>query len=165
MPIVLARIDDRLIHGQVVVGWIPHARVEEAVVVSNAVAADQTQAILMALAMPEGVALKCLGIKAAASYLAGEEAKARRLLVLAPGPFEILGMQDCGIKFERVNIGGLHYTAGRVQLGKAIFLSELDKEALREIGRRGTLLEGRAIPSDRELDILKLIGESEVAPR
>lgn len=156
MPISLVRIDDRLVHGQVVVGWIPYLRAEEVVVVSEAAATDPTQVALMQLALPDAVELKVMGFKDAASYFSVPHDK--RILILAPGPFEILGMLDCGARFDRLNVGGLHYTAGRVQLGKAIFLSELDKEALREIGRRGLRLEGRAIPSDKEIDILKMIG-------
>lgn len=159
MPISLVRIDDRLVHGQVVVGWLPFLGVDEIVVVSEAAAKDDTQQTLMQLALPESVTLRCLGIKEAVAYLGSQEAAGKRMLVLAPGPFEVLGMLDRGVKISQVNVGGLHYTAGRVQLGKAIFLSELDKEALREIGRRGVRLEGRAIPSDAELDILKMIGE------
>jgi len=159
MPITLVRIDDRLVHGQVVVGWIPFLGVTEVLVVSEGVAADLTQITLMQLALPDGVGLKCLSIKGAVEYLSSAEAQAKKLLLLAPGPFEVLGLLDKGAKFDHLNVGGLHYTAGRVQLGKAIFLSELDKEALREIGRRGVRLEGRAIPSDREIDILKMIGE------
>lgn len=156
MPISLVRIDDRLVHGQVVVGWIPYLRAEEVVVVSEAAAGDPTQIALMQLALPDAVELKVMGFKEAARYLSVPHEK--RILILAPGPFEVLGMLDSGARFDQLNVGGLHYTAGRVQLGKAIFLSELDKEALREIGRRGLRLEGRAIPSDKEIDILKMIG-------
>lgn len=159
MPVSLVRIDDRLVHGQVVVGWIPHLNVTEILVVSEAAAKDPMQRALMELALPEDVGLKVMDFKEATAYLATEEAAARRILVLTPGPFEILGMLDKGVRLDKVNVGGLHYTAGRVQLGKAIFLSELDKEALREIGRRGVRLEGRATPTDSEIDIIKMIGE------
>lgn len=158
MSVTLVRIDDRLVHGQVVVGWIPHLGATEILVVSDAAALDPVQKVLMQMALPEPVGLKVMGFKDAADYLKSEDAAAKKLLVLTPGPFEILGMLDKGARFERVNVGGLHYAAGRVQLGKAIFLSELDKEALREIGRRGVRLEGRATPSDPELDILGMIG-------
>jgi mannose PTS system EIIA component len=159
VAVALVRIDDRLVHGQVVVGWIPHLNADEILVVSEAASKDETQVTLMQLALPEQVSLKVKGFRDAADYLQTDEARIRNILVLTPGPFEVLGLLDKGARFDHVNVGGLHYTAGRVQLGKAIFLSELDKEALREIGRRGVRLEGRAIPSDAELDILKMIGE------
>src|SRR4029077_5299551 len=118
-----------------------------------------TQMTLMQLALPDGVGLCCLSTNDAVAYLAQPVTQSKRLLVLTPGPFEVLGLLDKGASFSHVNVGGLHYTAGRVQLGKAIFLSELDKEALREIGRRGVCLARRAIRGAEELDIFKMIGE------
>ena len=57
----------------------------------------------------------------------------------------------------RVNVGGLHYSAGRVQLGKAIFLSDEDVAALRRLCQLGVALEGRALPGEKEVDLLGLI--------
>jgi len=70
---------------------------------------------------------------------------------------EVLRLLDAGAKFSTVNVGGLHYTAGKVQLGKAIFLSEEDRGALLEIIRRGVRLEGRALPSDKETDLMEML--------
>lgn len=157
MQAVLARIDDRLVHGQVVMGWIPHVKAEVVMVASDAAAKDDTLKALMHLAMPEDVELLVLSVAQAAARLA-ERGDARRALVLAPGPAEALGLLEAGAPLSEINVGGLHYTAGRVQLGKAIFLSEEDKEALRRIAERGVRLEGRALPGDDRLDIIDLIG-------
>jgi PTS system mannose-specific IIB component len=134
MELALLRIDDRLVHGQVVIGWIPHLKAQAVVVASDAAAADATQTMLMEMAMPEGVAL-------------------------APGPLEALRLLELGVKSPAVNVGGLHYTAGRVQLGKAIFLDDQDREALRAIARRGVALEGRALPGDSAMDVSAMLGE------
>jgi len=157
MKISLVRVDDRLIHGQVVIGWIPHLQVEAVIVASDAAAADETQTMLMDMAMPEGIKLMVLSVAAAAQRLQ-DGGDSRRVLVLVPGPREALRLLESGVRFDSVNVGGLHYTAGRVQLGKAIFLNPEDKEALRTISRRGVTLEGRALPSDASLDILELLG-------
>ncbi len=163
MKIVLVRIDDRLIHGQVVIGWIPHAKAEVVLVASDAAAADETQALLMRMAVPESIELRVETVEGAARTLAESGADPRRVLVLAPGPAEVLRLLERGAVFTDVNVGGLHHTAGRVQLGKAIFLSEDDKDALRRIARRGVALEGRALPGDRPDDILELLGGAAAA--
>ena len=157
MPIVLVRVDDRLIHGQVVMGWVPNLQAREVVVVSEAAAADETQKALMQMAMPEGVQLRVLGVAEAVRQLREPE-EARRILVLVPSPQEALKLLEGGLDFTRLNVGGLHYTAGRVQLGKAIFLNPQDQEALRELARRGVVLEGRALPGDAPIDIQVLLG-------
>ncbi len=158
MPLCLVRIDDRLVHGQVVAGWIPNLRAEFVLVASDAAAADEIQGTLMRLALPDAVGLEVLPVAKAAAHPAMKPDFPKRVLVLVPGPQEALELLEHGAKFDRVNVGGLHYTAGRVQLGKAIFLSEGDKCSLREISGRGVKLEGRALPGDRELDILDMIG-------
>ena len=157
MSIALVRIDDRLIHGQVVIGWIPHLKAQAVVVACDAAAADATQTMLMEMAMPEDVALLVLPVEQAARRLA-DGGDARRALALAPGPQEALRLLELGVKCAAVNVGGLHYTAGRVQLGKAIFLGDADRKALRAISRRGVALEGRALPGDAALDIVALLG-------
>lgn len=164
MTVALVRIDDRLIHGQVVEGWIPYLGAEEVLVVSNAAVADDTQAALMRLALPESVGLEVLSVEQAARHSGLAVGYPRRVLVLSPGPGEVLGLLERGVSIARVNVGGLHYTAGRVHLGKAVFLSEEDRRALREISRRGAKLEGRALPSDREMDLLEMIGGPESQP-
>lgn len=158
MPIILTRIDDRLVHGQVVEGWVPHTKAEEVVVVSEEAAGDPTQVTLMRIALPDGVGLSVLGLAQAGPRLAAAGADPRRLLVLAPGPAEILGLLEAGVPLKQVNVGGLHYTAGRIQLGRAIFLGAEDRRALKRIGELGVELEGRAVPSDRPVDILALLG-------
>ena len=69
MDIALVRIDDRLIHGQVVIGWIPHLQAQVVVVACDAAAADATQIMLMEMAMPEEVALLVLPVTEAARRL------------------------------------------------------------------------------------------------
>ncbi|MBI4376632.1 MAG: PTS sugar transporter subunit IIB [Elusimicrobia bacterium] len=152
------RIDDRLVHGQVVEGWIPFLRANAVMIVSDEAAADETQQALMRMALPESVELEILPVGRAARHAAWSPSDPRRLLVLAPGPKEVLSLLEHGARFSRVNVGGLHYTAGRVQLGRAIFLGEQDMDALRKISERGVRLEGRALPAEKELDILQMIG-------
>jgi mannose/fructose/N-acetylgalactosamine-specific phosphotransferase system component IIB len=153
MAIVLFRIDDRLVHGQVVEGWVPHLKADLVAVVSDAAAEDAVQSALMKMALPTGVGLLTLKTADAPAALGSAQAAARRILVLVPGPAEALALIEHGVAVDRVNVGGLHFTAGKVQLGRAIFLDEKDKAALKAIAARGVRLEGRPLPSDPEEDL------------
>lgn len=152
--LTLVRIDDRLIHGQVVEGWLPTLKVARVCVISDAAAADPIQRSLMELSLPESVALDIMTVAAAASRLKGYAGAADRVLVLAPGPQEILALHEAGVPFDSVNVGGLHYAAGTVQLGKALFLNETDMRALDSLAARGVRVEGRAVPSEKSLDVV-----------
>lgn len=157
MPIILLRVDDRLVHGQVVEGWLPQLGVDLVVVVCDAAAQDEVQAALMKMAMPAGVGIVVSSVDDAPRMLASPQASARAMLVLVPSPAEALALLKNGVRVDRVNVGGLHYTVGKVQLGRALFLDEKDKGALKEISARGVRLEGRALPSDPEEDLTPIL--------
>lgn len=157
MGIALLRIDDRLIHGQVVEGWLPQLKADLVAVVSDAAAADPVQTALMRMALPAAVGLLVLKTADAPAALAAPQAAARRILVLVPGPAEALSLLEGGVAVDRVNVGGLHFTVGKIQLGRALFLSETDKAALRAIIARGVKLEGRPLPTDAEENLSSML--------
>ncbi|HAH06025.1 MAG TPA: hypothetical protein DCM05_05760 [Elusimicrobia bacterium] len=159
MPLALVRIDDRLIHGQVVEGWLPVLQCRRVIVVSAAAAADEMQRQLMRLALPEEVALEVLPPEEAQAAVRAAASSPEAALVLAPGPAEVLALLEGGAEFRSVNVGGMHHEAGRMRIGRAIFLSEDDKQALRAIAARGVKLEGRAVPSERSEDVTPLLEE------
>ncbi len=158
MPIELLRIDDRLVHGQVVEGWLPFLGVDLVAVVSDGAAEDPVQTALMRMALPESVGLLSLTVADAPAALSAPQAAARKVMVLAPGPSEALALLENGVVVDRVNVGGLHFTVGKVQLGRALFLDEKDKKALLAIVARGVRLEGRPLPSDPEEDLGAMLG-------
>ncbi|MBI2385467.1 MAG: PTS sugar transporter subunit IIB [Elusimicrobia bacterium] len=153
MGVTLLRVDDRLIHGQVVEGWVPFLNVDLVVVVSDAAAADEIQTALMKMALPASVGLLVLPVAEAAASLTSPRMAARSALVLVPGPAEALALVEKGLTVDRINVGGLHYTVGKVQLGRALFLDEKDRLALRALAAKGVRLEGRALPGDAEEDL------------
>jgi PTS system mannose-specific IIB component len=157
MAITLFRIDDRLVHGQVVEGWIPYLKVDLVAVVSDAAAADPVQTALIKMALPPSVGLLSLTLAQAPEALQSPAAQSRRILVLVPGPCEALALLEKGVTVDHVNVGGLHFTVGKVQLGRAIFLSDNDKQALMAIARRGVRLEGRPLPSDPEENLAAIL--------
>lgn len=156
--LTLYRVDDRLVHGQVAEGWVPHLKAEELAVVSDEIAADELRMSIMRFATPEGVDLKVLTVDEAAAYLPGAAAAARKVLVLLPGLTEALALLDKGIKIPSLNIGGMHYSAGKnLSIGKAIFLSDTDCAALKTLAAAGVAIEGRGVPSDKPLDLMSAI--------
>jgi len=153
MSVTLLRVDDRLIHGQVVEGWVPFLKVDLVIVVSDSAAADEIQTALMKMALPSSVGLLVLPVAEAVAALNSPQMATRKALVLVPGPSEALALVEKGLIVKRINVGGLHYTVGKVQLGRALFLDEKDRLALRALTAKGVRLEGRALPSDAEEDL------------
>ncbi|MFA6092380.1 MAG: PTS sugar transporter subunit IIB [Elusimicrobiota bacterium] len=159
MSIVLMRIDDRLIHGQVVEGWIPVLKPVRVLVISDEAAADPMQKQLMRLALPENIALEVLSVAGAHGSVRKAVESQERTLVLAPGPSDVLALIEAGAVFDKVNVGGLHHAAGRERIGRAIFLSADDRRALSSLIARGVRVEGRAVPMEQAEDVGMLLKE------
>ena len=157
MGVTLLRIDDRLIHGQVVEGWVPFLKVDLVVVAADAAASDEIQTALMKMALPASIGLLVAPVAEAAVALKSPQLAARSALVLVPGPAEALALVEKGVNVDRVNVGGLHHTVGKVQLGRALFLDEKDRLALKALAAKGVRLEGRALPADAEENLTAVL--------
>jgi mannose/fructose/N-acetylgalactosamine-specific phosphotransferase system component IIB len=156
--IILYRVDDRLVHGQVVEGWVPHLRAEELAVVSDEISGDEMRRAIMRFATPEEVALKIMTVAEAVAYLPEAERSPRKVMLLLPGLAEAVALMEKGIKFRSLNIGGMHYSAGKnLSIGKAIFLNDQDCSALRTLSSAGISIEGRGVPSDSPVDLMEAI--------
>ena len=156
--IILYRVDDRLVHGQVVEGWVPLLHAEELAVVSDEIAADEMLRTIMRFATPEGVDLKVMTVAEAIAYLPGAETSERKVLLLLPGLAEAVTLTEKGIRIPSLNIGGMHYSAGKnLSIGKAIFLNDQDCAALKVLSAAGIAIEGRGVPSDTPLNLMEAI--------
>ncbi len=158
MPITLARVDDRLIHGQIVEAWVPNLDIGEIIVVSDEIVEDETRRAIMKFAIPEDVDLKTMSVQDAIKYFPKANKSEINTLFLFPGLKEIIQLLDGGLKIDKLNIGGMHYSAGKNQsIGRAIFLSKEDCAYFNDIFSRGIKIEGRGVPSDIPVDIMKVI--------
>ena len=158
MSVELLRIDARLVHGHVVEGWLKALRINHIVVASDSVEADDTQKALYFLAVPHGVQLSCLKVtEVAQEWKAQRWKKEDRVLILVSTPDDALRLLDSGAPVESVNLGGLHYRAGRVQILKGISLDDQDVRALKKLASKKVLLEARPLPLDEPVDMAQYL--------
>ena len=148
MAIKIVRIDDRLIHGQIVQGWLKTVDVDKILIVSDEVANDEMQQILLSMAVPSSVKLVIKNIKDASYEIANEVYEKDKLMILFSNPQDIVRMIDNGIKFQSVNIGGMHYAHGKKQLLSNLSVDRNDVEAFLKLINCGIELETRALPQD-----------------
>lgn len=145
------RVDERLIHGQVVAGWIPHLGVERVAVVDERAAASSMSRAAMRIALPERISLSLLAADDDLEDEGGE------ILVLFPDLREaearIATWARRGIVIRRLNLGNLHFAAGRVEVSPSLFLSPSEVEALGRIEASGVPVEARALPGDPPLGL------------
>lgn len=155
--LVLVRIDDRLIHGQVAVGWVKATSPEVIVVANDAVAADALQRNLMELATPQNLQVAICRIEEAVGLCSGERLAGRRVLVLFSTPQDVLRAVTAGLKLDRLNVGGMRFKPGKRQVLKAVSLDEEDVRVFRDLLARGIQTTVQMVPTDEALDIEKVL--------
>ncbi len=150
MPIVLYRVDERLLHGQVVVGWGGHLHPDRYVVVDDALMDSAWERELYALGVPEGVEVVFARPTSALEHL--EEWRASPLrTVLLTRDLGTMAQLARGARMagEEVNVGGLHAAPGRVQVLPYVHLAPEDRLALEELRREGVRVVARDLPGSR----------------
>ena len=155
MSIVLARIDDRLIHGQVTVGWSQRLRPDRIVLVNDDVAEDPWQTRVYASSVPPSVEVAVLTVAAAAPLLRGMAAPAAggRAILLTANPGDMLALVRAGVGLSWINIGGLHHVPGKHALLPYVYVDAGDLGVFRELLAHGCALVARQVPGGRELTI------------
>lgn len=144
--IVLSRIDNRLVHGQVVEGWIPHLKVKRVVVVDDAAAVDTLAMAAMRLAMPPGVELSF--VAHAQGQFAAWERDGVRTLVLFRDVADAVAARAHGLPLGPLNVGNVHARADRTPVTRAVFLSADERSTLQGLAQAGVPVELRSLPSD-----------------
>lgn len=157
MSIELVRIDDRLIHGQIVMAWSKAVAVKRMVVIDDKVAADAIRKMLLETVAPPGVKVSVFtvleGIEALQTNKFGNE----KLLVLCTNPMTILLLIEGGIKINKVNIGGMSFSQGKTQVTKAVSVDENDRKAFKQLHEHGVILAIQILPNDTPVDIMSKI--------
>jgi len=146
MNIQLIRIDDRLIHGQVVVGWVKALSIERLVVVNEEIAKNNMRRTLMEMAVPAGLKVNFYTVDEAVEAV--KETSVDRTLLLFANPMDLEAFAEKGGPVTSVNVGGMHYGDGKTQMSKTICVNSDDMKAFRALRNRGVELESRAVPSD-----------------
>ncbi len=158
MSLALYRIDDRLIHGQVILGWGQPLDLGFIVLVDDAVAACEWERELYRVAVPPGVDIYFHAIADAAAALAGYRADPRPGILLTAGVETMRALVESdGI--PAVNVGGIHHRADRTQRLRYVFLSPDEEAALRAIAAAGVAVTAQDVPSARPVPLDELLAE------
>lgn len=154
--ISLVRVDNRLIHGQVVETWLPHLKAQRVVVADDEAAASPLIRAAMGLAVQGTVEVQVLPVREVDFTALSEDPV--RTLVLVRDVASMLSAKERGLQPEHVNLGNVHFAAGRKQVSPSVFLSPAEVEQLRSLAEAGVEVEARAVPSDRAVGLDEMEG-------
>lgn len=148
MPLSLVRIDDRLIHGQVVLGWSRTLKPDRIVVGNDRIARNSWERKFYTASVPPHIKVSFLTIDETTVELLNNLFKNESVLLLFEGVRDVYTLVQKGVRLDKVNIGGLHYRSGAEELLPYVFLTDGDKELLRELVKSGITLLAQDIPGN-----------------
>lgn len=157
MPLVLNRVDDRLIHGQVVLGWGSTRGIQRIVLVDDTVRESPWEQDLYRMAVPASIDLVFASLAEAAAALSTWHQDPRKTILLTGSIEAMAALHDAAPGVVReINLGGLHYQQGRTQVLRYLFLTPAERELLRGLAARGASVTALDVPGGRPVPVQEL---------
>lgn len=150
--IVFTRIDDRLIHGQVMTAWVHETKANEIVIIDNEVAQDDFLKMIMTSSAPAGIKVLIKSEEDSINYLT-QTADGNQLIVLAKNPTVIKHIIDGGVKIDRLNVGGMGARKDRTQLYRNISASDEERRCFKQLISGGVSVYVQVIPEEKSMNI------------
>ncbi|WP_417228989.1 PTS system mannose/fructose/N-acetylgalactosamine-transporter subunit IIB [Thermophilibacter sp.] len=154
--IVYARIDDRLIHGQVMTHWLAYVAGNQIIIVDDGVAKDAFMASVITAAAPKEIKTKVLSTADAIEQLTHDDGDGR-ILLLAKGPKTYCELMRGGVPLKEVCLGGLGFKPGREKLYQNITASAEERDALKELMNGGVSVYIQVVPNSERVDLANIL--------
>lgn len=158
MPnILLTRVDNRLIHGQVGVTWVNHLGANLILVANDAVANDPVQQNLMEMVVPDAIQTRFFTIDKTIKVIDKASPK-QKIFLVCKTPQDVLRLVEGGVPVKELNIGNMHFSEGKEQISSTVSVDADDRKTLRRLMDLGVKVEQRRVPDERpEIDLNAVI--------
>ena len=154
--IVLARIDERLIHGHVMTQWVRSRHFNTIEIVDDKTASDAFLKQVCLMAVPKDFTPLCHTVDEAAAYLLGEQGP-EEILLLVKIPDTIERLVEKGVELTELNAGGMGIRPGRERICRDIAVSPEEREVFRRLIAKGIDVFVQRVPNDNAVNIEKLL--------
>lgn len=154
--ILLARVDNRLVHGQVGMTWVNTLGANLVVVANDEVSKDEIQQNLMEMVIPETVGIRFFSIEKTIKII-DKSIPSQRILLVVRTPQDALKLIEGGVKIDTVNIGNLHFSEGKKQLSETVSVDQDDIDTLNKLHDLNIKLEVQGIPNEGKKDLMELL--------
>ncbi|WP_159721230.1 mannose/fructose/sorbose PTS transporter subunit IIA [Enterococcus sp. CSURQ0835] len=159
---VLARIDSRLLHGQVATAWTKTTGPTRIIVVSDAVAKDELRKKLIQQAAPPGVKAHVVPIDQMIKLAKDDQHfGGQRALLLFENPEDVLRAVDGGVPLDTINVGSMAHSPGKVQPNKVLAFSQEDIDTFNKLKEKGLKFDVRKVPNDSKGDMNEILKKAQ----
>lgn len=158
---VLARIDSRLLHGQVATGWTKTTNPTRIIVVSDNVAKDNLRKTMISQAAPAGVKANTVPIQKMIEVEKDPRFGDTRALILFETPEDALKAIQGGVKINELNVGSMAYSEGKVNVNQVLAMNQKDVDTFKQLKELGVKFDVRKVPSSDREDMDKLLSKAQ----
>lgn len=156
MPnILLTRIDNRLIHGQVATQWTGSIGANLLLVANDNVAENKTRQRLMDMAAPTAAQTRYFTLQKTIEII-DKAADRQKIFIICETPQDVLTLVEGGVPIKKVNIGNMHMSEGKKQVVGSVAVDQNDVDTFKKLQEHGVELEIRRVPSEGKENIDKL---------
>jgi len=156
---VFFRVDDRLIHGQVIEGWVRFINATTILVVDDKVANDPFQKTAMEIAVPPDVKILISTVANSISEVKNRVKNNENTLVLFSNLEDVFRAVTLGLKLTTLNLGGLRFEKGKKLISKTIFLNKQEAKILMKLLQFGISINIQSVPSEASKNIQQILAE------
>ncbi|MGI6608670.1 MAG: PTS N-acetylgalactosamine transporter subunit IIB [Erysipelotrichaceae bacterium] len=156
MPnILLTRIDNRLIHGQVATQWNSSLGANLILVANDDAASNSLRQSLMDMAAPAGVSTRYWTIDKTIANIHKASAT-QKIFIVCENPIDVLKLVEGGVPIKKVNVGNMHMAEGKRQVATTVAVDDADVAAFAKLHELGVELDIRKVPNESSEDVSKL---------
>jgi len=159
--IIHVRIDDRLIHGQVVVFWCNALNATRIMVANDEVIANELQKSALRLVVPPGLSSSLISVNQAITNILAGKYVGQKVILILKSPLDAVRMLSGGVELGMINTGNLSAREGTVNLKKNINVTAAELDAFKHLHVAGIKLTAKLVPDNAEDDLMDYINKME----
>ena len=152
MDVQLFRMDDRLIHGQVVIGWAGPLKTRQIILCDDEIYANDWERELFGSCVPASLEAKIFDVSQTSDFLKNRIEENDRTIVLVKDPTAAINIVNSGYKPGTINLGGIHHVDGRKKYLSYLYMTEKEVEDLNWLTEQGIHLYCQDVPTGRRYE-------------
>lgn len=160
--IKLARLDTRLLHGQVATAWTPDSKANRIIVVSDAVAKDELRKSLIQQAAPNNVRANVVPISKMIEVAKDDRFGGVDAFLLFETVEDVLAAVEGGVPIKTLNVGSMAHSEGKTMVNKVLSMDKTDVAAFEKLRDLGVKFDVRKVPNDSKANLFELIKKANV---
>jgi len=162
MTVKHLRIDNRLIHGQIVVAWLQAIGADTVIVANDGIAADDFQKAMLVAVSPPGIREKILSIDETLAYVKDPAHAGEKIFLLVKEPADALRLHRGGLGLATMNVGNMAFAAGAKRVSNTVFVGPKDIEAAKALTAEGVTLTCQMMPTVARGDFMQLLAKAKL---